>query len=200
MTSTIKSQQEWNDGTVFRTHVRLVDVDGQSHYTVPIDIAQGELNGKVFMGIELINVFRDLNGTMAFDQATDQLTQTVALQKYHAVRDVYFFESFQLPPDVDFSATTGAGSNTQVFARVPVPFHYMNKVGSGETEGCYNHSTVGYWPLSKNGILYEMSNNPNALSNGRLQFRIVDYSGQPIKNVVQLAFTLVIYKPRNTYN
>jgi hypothetical protein len=60
------------------------------------------------------------------------------------------------------------------------------------------------FPLTKDGILYEMTNNPHALSNGRLRIQLVDDNNRPWNlttyPIYNLAFTVVIYKPRNTYN
>ena len=63
--------------------------------------------------------------------------------------------------------------------------------------------------LNKDSILYEMRNNPFALSNGRLKFRILDEYSEPLQTtfgtenktaLLGLAFTLVIYKPNENYN
>lgn len=49
-----------------------------------------------------------------------------------------------------------------------------------------------------------MTNNPHALSNGRLRIQLVDNNNGPWDltqyPIYNLAFTVVIYKPRNTYN
>ena len=196
--------EEWNDGTIYRIHVHLDQINGQNSFSIPVDIAQSKLTGKVLMGIEMLHVFRDLNNTYNLDQATNQADdQLIAKQKYHCVRPLYFFESFSLPPDIDFSTSATSGRNTQVFARVPVPFKFLSngdQTGGDGAKGFYENTGTYHQVLNKDGILYEMTNNPNAISNGQLHFRIVDYAGQPFTNVVHMDFTIVIYKPRNTYN
>jgi hypothetical protein len=56
--------------------------------------------------------------------------------------------------------------------------------------------------LNKDSILYEMINNPSALSSGNLNIRVLDVLGQSILEdyILGIAFTLVIYKPSNKYN
>jgi hypothetical protein len=68
--------------------------------------------------------------------------------------------------------------------------------------------------LNKDSILYEMINNPHALSNGRFKFRLLDQAGTlmpstavdfegevvPVKFIESLSFTLVMHKPDNKYN
>lgn len=199
-----QAMEEWNDGTIYRIHVHLGPVNGQLSFSVPVDIAQSKLTGKVLMGIEMLHVFRDLNGSYNVSQATNQNDdQLIAQQKYHCERPLYFFESFSLPPDIDFSTSETSGRNTQVFARVPVDFKFLAKGtqnGGDNADGFYENTGTYYQVLNKDSIMYEMTNNPNAISNGQLHFRIVDYLGQPFTNIVYMDFTLVIYKPRNTYN
>jgi hypothetical protein len=111
--------------------------------------------------------------------------------------------SVHLPPDIDFTTNeiTGQGSTTQVFARLPLEIHHQQKSGG---DFVIDPRTSHHFPLNKDGILYEMTNNPNAISNGRMRIYLQkannsswDMTNTPIYN---LSFTIVIYKPRNTYN
>ena len=203
------TKQDLNNGTIYRIFVKLGDTVDAKDVTsniidVPVDIAQSELTGKVFIGVENYCLDRRIIKTdvaggrplTRFDNQDDTLIEQWASVQYLQL------QSINLPPDIEFTAVekSQTGQNTQMFARIPLQTMYgritANKFymfpRSAET-----------FPLTKYGILYEMTNNPHALSNGRLRIQLLDDNGPwdltkyPIYN---LAFTIVIYKPRNTYN
>lgn len=200
-------KEEWNNGTIYRIFVQR-DVNATSNIIdVPVDIAQSELTGKVFIGVENFCLDRRLAPVADFNIAklqdqTSQLVNNWATVQYLQLR------SINLPPDIDWTAAedTNTGQNTQIFARIPLDAQFIHPVsgGAGGSHYVLNPRAAGSFPLNKDGILYEMTNNPNALSNGRLRIQLVDNNNGPwdLTNypIFNLQFTIVIYKPRNTYN
>lgn len=182
---------DWNNGTIFRAYISAGDT---SVVDAKLDIAQQELNGKVFIGIE--NFVLKPNAT------------TQPTQDFWASTSYLQFESFQLTPYIDFFSDNSSTAsfedrqnrsrNTSVFARLPLI--------ASPTLGAFDQFTESTFALdrvlNKDSILYEMRNNPNALSNGRLRFRLLDQDGDQIPDgyITSLFFTLVVYKPRDTYN
>jgi len=178
---------EWNNGTIFRAFINsgpTVDV------TCKLDIAQQELNNTVFIGVE--------------NFVLKPKVDTPDLQDYWAKTKYVQLESYQLTPYIDYTsqnagqalANSNKSRNTSVFARLPLIA--SPTLGSSQltTEATYAGDRV----LNKDSILYEMRNNPNALSNGQLRFRILNEDGDLVDDIVSFAFTLVIYKPDNNYN
>jgi len=199
---------EWNNGTIFRVYVNAgtkPDVD------VKVDIAQQELNGKCFIGVENF-VIKPL-----VEYATDPAVQNV-LQDYWAKTSYFQLESYQLAPYIDFNSensktadqNTNESRNTQIFARLPLIASPTLGNSLLTTEATFACDRV----LNKDSILYEMINNPYALSNGRLRFRILDQDGIPIPTqaspigptttdvdfIKSFSFTLVVYKCGEQYN
>lgn len=188
----------WNNGTIFRAFVR----SNESSVDAKLEIGQQELNNKVFIGVE--NMV--LKPRVTDD---DEPTRDI-LQNYWSERSYIQLESYQLPPYIDYISNniptidetdTEAQlrcRTTSIFARLPLIA--SPTLGNSEltTEATFALDRV----LNKDSILYEMINNPNALSNGRLKFRILDEQGVivPTGHINSLSFTLVIYKPDNKYN
>jgi len=196
-------KEEWNNGTIYRIFVQREKNATSSIIDVPVDIAQSELTGKVFIGVE--NYCLDRRVTPD-DETNYPLTNFNAQsadrrEKWASVQYLQL-QSINLPPDIDFTAMedTQTGRNTHIFARIP-----LQTMFSGNTNNNYMFPrSAETFPLTKDGILYEMTNNPHALSNGRLRIQLLgddngpwNFTDHPIYN---LAFTIVIYKPRNTYN
>ena len=169
---------EWNNGTIFRA---FINSGTQTTVDCKLDIAQQDLNNKVFIGIE--------NFVLKPDLSTAPLIAYWDLVKYIQL------ESIQLTPYIDYTCQNAGTTienqnnsrNTSIFARMPlIPL---------------NDNTFGIdRVLAKGSILYEMRNNPNALSNGRLRFNILDETGALVQDILSFAFTLVVYKPDNNYN
>ena len=204
---------EWNNGTIFRVYVNIGDkapastdaaVGVGSDVDIKVDLAQQELTGNCFIGIE--NFVLKPRVSNANETTQDEL------QDYWAKTTYLQMESYQLAPYIDFSSqtNTAAGSeqdnqnlsrSTQMFARVPLIAAPTLGNSQLTTEATFALDRV----LNKDSILYEMRNNPFALSNGRLKFRLLDQDGIPIPGsdlnyILKLSFTLVIYKPDENYN
>lgn len=193
---------DWNNGTIFRCFIRSDD----PVVNAKVDIGQQELNNKVFIGIE--------NYVLKPNVEDTDPNKAAFLQDYWAAASYIQLESFQLPPYIDFSShnigTTeeiNANSrNTTIFARLPL----IARPTLGNSQLTTEATFASDRTLNKDSILYEMINNPHALSNGRLNFRLLDDSGQivpstfsdgtPLDFIRSFSFTLVIYKPSNKYN
>lgn len=199
-------KEEWNNGTIYRIFVQR-DINATSNIIdVPVDIAQGELTGKVFIGVENFCLDRKLADLPPLEWSLAKLTAQSA-QSVKDWSEVQYMQlrSINLPPDIDWTAAEAndVGQNSHIFARLPLDLDYKINESLGSNFFALNPRVTGSFPLNKDGILYEMTNNPNALSNGRLRIQLLDDDGPwnltryPIYN---LAFTIVIYKPRNTYN
>jgi len=203
---------DWNNGTIFRAFIRTdkVIVDAK------LDIGQQELNNKVFIGVE--------NMVLKPNVSDDDGVITNVLQNFWSTKSYIQLESYQLPPYIDYTSNNISINgesvveeqqrcrNTSIFARLPLIA--SPTLGSAEpeltTEATFTLDRV----LNKDSILYEMINNPHALSNGRLKFRILDEQGRPLPERIfnsqselvdvdfinSFSFTLVIYKPDNKYN
>jgi len=212
---------DWNNGTIFRVFVNAGDdqetsldqnAGVSSTVDLKVDIAQGDLTGNVFVGIE--------NFVIKPRVSHDNLGVQNHLQNFWASRKYLQFESYQLAPYIDYtsqhitSASNGAersqnmSRNTQVFARLPLVASPTLGNALKTTEATFAGDRV----INKDSVLYEMRNNPLALSNGRLRFRILDEYGEELPSefgtqlntasvsaILSLAFTLVIYKPRENY-
>lgn len=213
---------DWNNGTIFRAFINIGDnrpvIEINANRGVPhevdvkLDIAQQELTGTVFIGIENFVV----KPRVASGNPANPTAEQVALQNYWANLRYLQLESFQLPPYIDYTSQefTGPGfeaesqnasRNTQIFARLPLIATPSLGNANLTTQATFASDRV----LNKDSILYEMRNNPFALSNGRLRFRILDEYNQPLRRtfgaldltaILALSFTLVIYKPNDTYN
>ena len=219
-----QTMEEWNDGTIYRIFVQRNLNTLNNIISVPVDIAQSELTGKVLMGVESLCIDRQLvlaggGGDIPVGDTKgpgDKLTvfknQTTDLIENWANVQYIQLASVNLPPDIDYTTDedTQTGQNSQIFARIPLPVEYIliqSQIGGAGGQDAVvkmNPRVAVDYNLNKDGILYEMTNNPNALGNGRINIRLVDnnngawdLSEYPIFN---LQFTLVIYKPRNTYN
>ena len=200
-------KEEWNNGTIYRIFVSKTDsYAGSSHIDIPVDIAQSELTGKVFIGIENFVLDRELGS----DSLTNFHDQEVDHIEFWAAQQYLLLRSYNLPADIDYStyAATNEGSNSRIFARLPLRTEYLPKEGALHP---MIPRVMGDYSLNKDGILYEMTNNPLAISNGRLRVQLLNTAGTPFfwkdaptvgdqVPIANFAFTLVIYKPRNTYN
>lgn len=197
-------KEEWNNGTIYRIFVQRA-IDATSNIIdVPVDIAQSELTGKVFIGVENYCLDRRLYVTSPTpaNPLTNFDSQDAGLRETWATVQYLQLQSINLPPDIDFTAAEDSqtGQNTHIFARIPLQTFY-----SGNKNNSYMvPRSAETFPLTKDGILYEMTNNPHALSNGRLRIQLVDNNNGPwdltAYPIHNLQFTVVIYKPRNTYN
>lgn len=196
----------WNNGTIFRCFIRA----NSPVIDAKLDIGQQELNNKVFIGIE--------NYVLKPNVENADVTIQATLQNFWASASYLQLESYQLPPYIDFTSQNigtaeeqqNNSRNTSIFARLPLVA--IPTMGNAllTTEATFACDRV----LNKDSILYEMINNPNALSNGRFKFRLLDETGTllpttslndvgelvSIDFILSLSFTLVIYKPDNKYN
>ena len=198
---------EWNDGTIFRIYINA----GQDPVVdCKVDISQQELNNNCFIGVENF-VLKPNVGTDTAVPPTEPVT--VALQNYWAKTTYLQLESFQLTPYIDFNSQNAGtfeenrdqSRNTQIFARLPLVASPTLGNALLTTEATFALDRV----LNKDSILYEMRNNPHALSNGRLRFRMLDQDGKLMSGVGDLSgvnlinsfsFTLVVYKASERYN
>ena len=188
----------WNNGTIFRAFIR----SNESTVDAKLDISQQTLNNKVFIGVE--------NMVLKPRVSDDDPDRTDTLQDYWSSTSYIQLESYQLPPYIDYISNNIPTTDetvteaqlrcrtTSIFARLPLIASPTLGDSALTTEATFALDRV----LNKDSILYEMINNPNALSNGRLKFRILDERGVivPTGYINSLSFTLVIYKPDNKYN
>ena len=196
----------WNNGTIFRTFVRCDNPTNDCK----LDIGQQELNNKVFIGIENYVLKPNVEG---IDDAS-----TAFLQDFWAGTSYLQLESYQLPPYIDYTSNNIGtfdernqnSRNTTIFGRLPLIASPTLGNSQLTTEATFACDRV----LNKDSIMYEMINNPHALSNGRFKFRILDEAGNIIPSqalddsdnlvsvnfIKSFSFTLVIYKPDNKYN
>lgn len=212
-----QAMEEWNNGTIFRVHVTCKpDLNG--NVDVPVDVAQEALNGKVFVGVENIVMKKEIPDWRSAipdpgDPDEDPPNYNLAYW-WEGINMIQFGSPF-LPPDIDFSTTSddyeniteSRPQNRQIFARFALDNNLVYNLAANQmvVPQCFSYNGS----LNKDSLMYEMSNNPNALRNGRLRFTIYDQLYRPLKAIPsasttpvieQLSFTLVIYKPRNTYN
>jgi|TARA_R110000782_G_scaffold60464_3_gene124945 hypothetical protein len=195
---------EWNNGTIFRA---FINSGNQSVVDCKLDISQEDLNNKVFIGIENYLIVPDFND----DAVTPPDPPEVDPEKelFWTKKKYIQLESVQLTPYIDFTSQNSGDDeelnrqrsrNTSIFARIPIIYSFRLE---SPTDLTTNPMGIGAsHVLNKDSILYEMRNNPHALSNGRLRFRMLDESGVqiPDKYINSCAFTLVVYKPDNNYN
>ena len=188
---------EWNNGTIFRV---FINSGTDTTVDCKVDIAQQELNNDCFIGVE--------NFVLKPDVSTNEL------QTYWSQIKYLQLESVQLTPYIDFTSQNLSqiagdtqlaklfnqqkSQNTSIFARLPLIA--SPTLGSGAPLLTTEATFAGDRVLNKDSILYEMRNNPNALSNGRLRFRMLDEFGGELQAIRAFAFTLVVYKPSNVYN
>ncbi len=177
---------EWNNGTIFRLFV--VSTQGTSTINTRVDIGQMELNNKVFTGVE--------NYILRPSVDTDDK------QEYWSNNPYIQLQSLNLPPFIDYTTyddpTILTGGNTRIFARLPLIAVPTLGNSTLSTQATFGLDRV----LNKDSILYEMINNPSALSSDNFNIRILDVLGQPVPDdyLLGIVFTLVIYKPSNKYN
>lgn len=197
-------KEEWNNGTIYRIFVQRTPNATSNIIDVPVNIAQSDLTGKVFIGVENYCLDRRL---FVFPEPQRPLTtldsQDADLVENWANVQYLQLQSINLPPDIDFTAEEDSqtGRNTHIFARIPLQTTYGRITANSFYMAPRSAET---FPLTKDGILYEMTNNPHALSSGRLRIQLVDNNNSPWDlteyPIYNLQFTVVIYKPRNTYN
>lgn len=203
-----QAMEEYNDGTIYRIHVQRGLSLTSNVIKVPVDIAQSELVGKVLIGLESMCLDRELYENNTINLLNLQAQQGNLRANWANVQYLQL-ASVSLPPDIDYTTqeaydtTPAYGRNTQIFARVALPLDIIRRAETN-TNNFLNPRVAVNYNLGKNGILTEMTNNPNALGNGMLHIQLIDNNGNPwnltdypIRN---LQFVLVIYKPRNTYN
>lgn len=179
---------DWNNGTIFRVYVVALNANIiNSTFTTTVNIDQQLLNGKVFMGIENLILKPIVSTTPTLD--------------YWATMPLLQLSSINLPPYIDYSSyptIIKISENTKIFARIPLILTptITSSVAATETRFVFNQL------LNKDSIIYEMINNQNALSTGKLTIRVLDSSGNGIPDgyINSLYFTLVIYKPNDNYS
>jgi hypothetical protein len=177
---------EWNNGTIFRVFV--VSGSPSSTINTEVNIAQMDLNNKVMMGVE--------------NYVLRPSVDTAEKQDYWSNASYIQLQSNNLPPFIDYSTFNDPinipARNTRIFARLPLV--------ATPTLGDSSLTTAAQFSLdrtlNKDTIMYEMINNPTALSSGNLNIRVLDVLGQPVPEdyILGIAFTLVIYKTSNRYN
>ena len=179
---------DWNNGTIFRVYVVAFNTNIiNSTFTTTVNIDQQLLNGKVFMGIENLIL--------------EPVVNTPVTNDYWATSPLIQLSSINLPPYIDYSSYpdfVNTSENTKIFARIPLILTPTLPFTGGTTEARFVFNQL----LNKDSIIYEMINNQNALSNGKLTIRILDAGGAAIPNgyINGLYFTLVIYKPNDNYS
>lgn len=175
---------EWNNGTIFRVYINSFN---SSIINAKVDISQQDLSNKVFIGVE--------------NFVLTPLIDTLEAEQYWKDTTYLQLQSLNLPPYIDYSFIEFANDksgNTRIFARLPlIPIPSIHSSAS-TTYVKFGLDRV----LNKDSILCEMVNNPNALSNGNLQIRLLDQNGDEIlgDNIFSISLTLVIYKPSNKYS
>ena len=177
---------DWNNGTIFRVFV--ASTSGKSSFNTRIDIGQMELNNKVYIGVE--------------NYILRPSVDTADKQDFWSFAPYIQLQSNNLPPFIDYSSYDPPGNsnegNSRIFARLPL----IAVPGLGDssltTQAQFGLDRV----LNKDSILYEMINNPGALSNGNFNIRVLDFAGNVVPDgyLSGILFTLVIYKPSNSYN
>jgi len=175
---------EWNNGTIFRVYV----AGSEPTLTCKVNISQQELNNKVYMGVE--NFI--LRPSTATPQRRDFWSDSSFIQ----------LQSFNLPPYIDYSSYTNAFNtntgNSSIFSRLPLIVVPSVADSADVVPVIYGLDRV----YDKSALLYEMINNPNALSNGTLKIRVLDQDGIiiPTGYIDAIYFTIVIYKPSEKYS
>lgn len=179
---------DWNNGTIFRIYVVVNQASIiNSTFTTTVNIDQQLLNGKVFMGIENLILKPVVN--------------TTPTQDFWAIMPLLQLSSINLPPYIDYSSfpvAVARSENTKIFARIPLTLTPTIPNSANISETRFGFSQL----LNKDSIIYEMINNPNAVSNGKMTFRVLDNAGNAIPDgyINFLYFTLVIYKHSDNYS
>jgi hypothetical protein len=181
---------DWNNGTIFRVYIltSIAEIIN-STFTTTVNIDQQILNGKVFMGVE--------------NFILEPVVNTNPTRDYWATLPLIQLSSINLPPYIDYSSYPAffkKSENTKIFARIPLIL--TPTLGNSATPAV-NEVRFGFNQLlNKDSIIYEMLNNQNALSNGKLTIRVLDVGGDPIPDgyINNIYFTLVIYKPNDRYS
>ncbi len=141
---------EWNNGTIFRIFV----ISGSTSSTINtrVDIGQMELNNKVYMGVENYILRPDVS--------------TAEKQDFWSNATYIQLQSLNLPPFIDYTTYNDPvnfiSGNTRIFARLPLFATPTLGDSSLTTQAQFGLDRV----LNKDSILYEMINNPSALSSG----------------------------------
>jgi hypothetical protein len=175
---------EWNNGTIFRIYVSSFD---KTIINTKVDISQMQLNNKCYIGVE--------------NYMLRPKVDTAEQQDFWSFNTYIQLQSLNLPPFIDYSSyddpANNNGGNTRIFARLPLIAVPTLGDALATTQATFGYDRV----LNKDSILYEMINNPNALS-GNFNVRILDDEGYivPDDYILSFFFTLVIYKPSNKYN
>jgi len=181
---------DWNNGTIFRVYI-LTSISEiiNSTFTTTVNIDQQILNGKVFMGVE--------------NFILEPVVNTNPTRDYWAIMPLIQLSSINLPPYIDYSSYPAffkKSENTKIFARIPLIL--TPTLGNSATPAV-NEVRFGFNQLlNKDSIIYEMLNNQNALSNGKLTIRVLDVAGDPIPDgyINNIYLSLVIYKPNDRYS
>lgn len=181
---------DWNNGTIFRVYIVVNQASIiNSTFTTTVNIDQQLLNGKVFFGVE--------------NMILKPVVNTAPKQDFWAVMPLLQLSSINLPPYIDYSSFPDAiarSENTKIFARIPITIlpTIPNSLPTPVSETRFGFSQL----LNKDSIIYEMLNNQNAISNGKLTIRVLDSSGNGIPDsyINFLYITLVIYKPSDKYS
>jgi hypothetical protein len=160
-----------------------------STFTTTVNIDQQLLNGKVFMGVE--------------NFILEPVITPPAARDYWATLPLIQLSSINLPPYIDYSSYPAFfknSQNTKIFARIPLLL--TPTLGNSGSPVVNEVRFVFNQLLNKDSIIYEMLNNQNALSNGKLTIKILDVGGDAVPNgyINNLYFTLVIYKPNDRYS
>jgi hypothetical protein len=180
---------DWNNGTIFRVYI-LTSISEiiNSTFTTTVNIDQQILNGKVFMGVE--------------NFILEPVVNTNPTRDYWATLPLIQLSSINLPPYIDYSSYPAPlnSENTKIFARIPLLL--TPTLTNSATPAVNEVRFVFNQLLNKDSIIYEMLNNQNALSNGKLTIRVLDVIGGPIPNgyINNICFSLVIYKPNDRYS
>ena len=181
---------DWNNGTIFRIYVVVNQASIiNSTFTTTVNIDQQLLNGKVFMGVENLIL--------------EPVVNTAPTRDYWATLPLIQLSSINLPPYIDYSSYPAffkKSENTKIFARIPLLL--TPTLADSASPAVNEVRFVFNQLLNKDSIIYEMLNNQNALSNGKLTIRILDVGGDAVPNgyINNLYFTLVIYKPSDNYS
>ena len=181
---------DWNNGTIFRVYIIASNSNiTNSTFTTTVNIDQQLLNGKVFMGVE--------------NFILEPIVNTNPARDYWASMPLIELSSINLPPYIDYSSYPNffkKSENSKIFARIPLLL--TPTLGNSASPAVSEVRFVFNQLLNKDSIIYEMLNNQNALSNGKLNIRLLDVGGGGIPDgyINGIYFTLVIYKPNDRYS
>ena len=192
----IGSKVELQNGVI--TNASILDNawwgnDGKIRKSLP------QLNEAFELDIDGINRLTDDDGN-DIPRQSDILT--IQKQDFWAKTTFLQLQSTSLQPHIDYTSVNvdgvKQGGYSSVFARLPLIAVPVLGSSSAIVTPTYGDNI----PLSKDSLMYQIKNNPNALSNGTFHFRVLDQDGNliPSQYLDKMSFTLVVYKPRNTYN